>query len=92
MVQRLLNNAERLVLQSLAALVAHDRLLRGKVSLVELVEQIAHAIGLQPQRQLELVGWERLEVIGAVKTGRGVEVARAGALEVADMLVGAHVS
>ena len=51
----LVDHAVRAVLDALAALVAHDVLLVGELGCVELVEQIAHAIGLEPQRQLELI-------------------------------------
>ena len=79
--QRLFGEAVRLVLDALAPLVADDVLLVRQRRLIDLVEQVAHAIGLEPQRQLELVRRDGLEVVGAVEVGRAVDVARAGGLE-----------
>jgi len=45
---RLFDNAIRLVLDALAALVPNDVLLVGQVRLIDLVEQVPHAIRLQP--------------------------------------------
>ena len=80
-----------LVLDALAALVADDVLLVGQRSAVDLLEQIAHAIGLEPQRELELVGGHGLEVVGAIEVGRAVQIAGAGALEQLEVLIGRHV-
>jgi hypothetical protein len=61
--------------------VAHDVLLIGQRRLVERVEQVAHAIGVGPERQLELVGRDCVEVIGAVERGGRVGVRAADAFE-----------
>ena len=55
------------------------------------VEQRGHAIGLQPEAQLDLVRGQRLEVVGAVEEGGGVEHA-AGALDDAEVLGLGHVA
>ena len=47
--------AVRLVVVALAALVLHDVALRAELRLVERVEEKAHAIGLEPERGLEIV-------------------------------------
>ena len=59
--------------------------------LIDVVEQIAHAIGLEPQRQLQLVRRHRLEVVRAIEVGRAVEAGGAGALEQLEMRVARHV-
>ena len=59
----------------------HDVLLVRQLGLIDLLEQVAHAIGLEPQRQLELVRRHRLEVVGAIEIRRAVDAGRAGAGE-----------
>ena len=56
-----------------ALLVLHDLALVVQVLLAQRVEQRAHAVGLEPERELELVRRHRLEVVGAVEPGRAVE-------------------
>ena len=80
--EALLGDAVRHVLGALLALLAHDRLLVVEALLGERVEQEAHAVALQPERELELVGRDGLEVVGAVEVGRAVHQRGAGALEV----------
>jgi hypothetical protein len=75
--QRLVGEAVWLVLDTLAPLVADDVLLVGERGLIDFLEQITHAIGLEPQGQLELIGRQRLEVVGAVEVGGAVVVAGA---------------
>ena len=57
--------------------------------LVDRVEQVAHAVGFEPQRQLELIRRHGLEVVGAVVVGGAVDVAGAGGLEQPEVRVGA---
>ena len=45
----------------------------ARLAAVDLLEQVAHAIGLEPQRELELVGRHGLEVVGAIEIGRAVQ-------------------
>ena len=61
------------VVVALAALVLDDvpLVLHGLV--VEGGEQRAHAVGLQPEGELQLVGGHGLEVVGALETGGAVE-------------------
>ena len=80
-IQRLFDNAIRLVLDRLPPLVANDVLLVGKVRLIHLVEQIPHAIGLEPQREVQLVGGQRFEVVGPIEVRCPVDAAGARALE-----------
>ena len=84
-------DAVRPILHALPPLVAHDVLLVRELRRVELVEQIPHAVGLQPQGELELIRRQRLEVVGAVEIGRAVDVAGAGGFEELEMRVGRHV-
>jgi hypothetical protein len=74
LVQRLLDQAIRCVLDALAALVAHHVALVLQLRLVELLQQEPHAVALEPERELELVGGQRLEVIGTVEIGGAIEV------------------
>ena len=66
--ERLLGAPVGAILDTLAALVSYDILLIGQSCLIDLLEQITHAIGLKPQRELELIGRHRLEIVGAVVT------------------------
>ena len=88
---RLFRKSVRLVLDALTPLVSHDILLVGKCCLVDLVEQVAHAIRLEPQRQFQLIGGYGLEIVGAIVVGRAVDIARARGLEQLEMRVGRHV-
>jgi hypothetical protein len=38
--------------------------------LIDAIEQESHAVRLEPERQLELIGGQILEVVGAVEPGR----------------------
>ena len=66
------------VLVVLPALVLHDVALSGERRLVDVVEQEPHAVALEPERELQAVRGDGLEVVGAVGAGRPVDVARAG--------------
>ena len=77
------DDAVRLILDALTALVANDVLLIGERFGGDLLEQIPHPIGLEPQRELELVGRNGLEVVRAIEIGRAVQIAGAGALQAA---------
>ena len=89
---RLLGEAVGAVLDALAPLVAHHVLLVRQHSLVEAVEQEAHPIALEPQRQLELVRWHVLEEVGAIEVGGSVHHRGAGSFQVLEVLVLAHVT
>ena len=58
---------------ALPAFVFHYVTLGVKPFLVQGVQQEAHAVGLQPQHQLQVVGWHILPVVGAVSGGGTVE-------------------
>jgi hypothetical protein len=86
-----LDDPVRLVFDALTPLVAHDVLLGREVLRGETVGQIAHAVRLEPQRQLELIRRNRLEVVGPIEVGRAVQIAGARGFEHADVRVGRHV-
>ena len=85
--QGLFNQSIGLVLGALAALVAHHILLIGKLGLIELLEQRAHAIAFYPQSQFQLVGRQRLEIVGAVKICGAVDLRCARTLENRKVLI-----
>ena len=80
-----------LVFHALAPFVADDVLLVGQRRLVDLLEQVSHAVRLEPERELELIRRNGLVVVGAIVIGRPVQVARAGGLEHAKVRVRRHV-
>ena len=82
--QRFFGKSVRLVLDALAPLVADDVLLVRERGLVDLLEQIAHAIGFEPQRQLELVRRHGLEVVRAVVVRGAVHAASRRPLRAAE--------
>ncbi len=55
MVKLFLDHAIGSVLDGLAALIADDIALVGQAFLIDLAEQVAHAIALEPKGQFELV-------------------------------------
>ena len=61
-----------LIVRALAALVLDDVALRRELRRVELVEQEAHAIGLDPEHALEIVRRNGLVVVRAVVARRAV--------------------
>ena len=79
--QALIGAAVRDILDALPPFVAHHLPLRVELLLIDGVEQKAHPIALQPERQLEAVRRHGLEVVGAIPVGRAVQVRRAVALE-----------
>ena len=79
-----------LVVDAPAALVLDHVALVVELLLGHRRQQRRHAVGLEPQRQLELVPGERLEVVRSVEPGRGVERA-AGRLHQAEVLALGHV-
>ncbi len=81
MKQLFLHDPVRLVLDALPALVADHILLVGEVGLIDLIEQITHSIGFEPQRELEAIGRHGLEVVGPIEVGGPVQIAAAGALQ-----------
>ncbi len=78
---RFLDDAVRPVLAALTPLVPHDVLLVRQLRLIDRLEQVSHAIGLEPERQLELIRRHRLEVVGAIEAGRAVDARGAAAGE-----------
>ena len=64
----------------------HDVALRVELLLRHRGQQLAHAIRLEPERELELVRRHRLEVVRALEPRRAVERA-AGALHELEVLV-----
>ena len=91
LVEEHVEHAVRVVLVVLAALVLHDVALAGERLLVDVIEEEAHAIALEPERELEAVLGDGLVVVRAVLGGRAVDVGRAGALEEAEVRVLGHV-
>ena len=80
-----------LVFDALTALVADDVLLVGKGCGGNLLEQVPHAIRLEPQREFDLVGRDGLEVVGAIEIRRAVQIAGAGAFQQLDVLIRGNV-
>ena len=80
----------RLVVDAPAALVLHDVALVVELLQGHRRQQARHAIGLEPQRHLELVAGERVEVVRPIQPGAGVEGA-AGRLDEAEVLPLLHV-
>ena len=68
-----------------ALLVLDDLALVVEVLLAERLEERRHAVGFEPQRQVELVGRHRLEVVRPIEPGRAVHRA-AGRLDEGDVL------
>ena len=87
LVDRLFDDAVRAVLVALAAFVADDVLLVRQALLIDDFEEVPHAIGFEPQRRLELIRRNGLEVIGAIETGGAVDAGRADASEDAEVRV-----
>ena len=65
--------AVRPILVVLPPLVEHDVALVLELLLGQRRQQIAHAIGFHPQRQLERAGRHDFPVVGAIGIGRSVE-------------------
>ena len=80
----------RNVVHALAPLVLDDVALVVEVLLRHRVEQIAHAVGLRPEHELERAGGNRLEIIRPIEIRRAVDTALrdigAGALHERDVL------
>jgi hypothetical protein len=74
------------VLVALAALVLHHVALVVELGLGEGLQQPAHAVGLHPERELEVVGGHPLVVVGAIGIGGAVD-RRADGLEGLEVLV-----
>ena len=89
--ERLSRKSVRLVLDTLTTFVPDDILLIRKSRLIDLLEQISHAIGLEPQRQIQLIRWHGFEIVGPIEVSRPVEIARTGGLEQPNMGIGGHV-
>ena len=70
----------RTVLVILTALVQHDVALVRELRLGERRQQIAHAVGFHPERELERVRRDDFPIVGAIGVGRSVE-RRARALQ-----------
>ena len=86
--------AIRLVVDTLAALVLHDFALVVELHLIDRLQQRAHAVRLEPKRQLELIGRHLLEVVGSVRVGSSIDVGAATSarrFQQAEMLALLHV-
>jgi hypothetical protein len=70
---------------ALALFVLHHAALQVEGLLIERAEQVAHAVGLQPERVIERRGGDVLEVVGAVVIGGAVEVGGAHLLHGVDV-------
>ena len=81
----------RLVLHALTALIADNVLLVGKIGLIQLVRQVAHAVGFEPKRKLQLVRRQRLEIIRAVKIRGAVDVRSARRFQIVEVRTARHV-
>ena len=91
MEQPFFHHAVGSVLHALPALIADHVLLIRKIGLVQFVRQITHAVGLQPQRELQLIRRQRFEIVGAVKIGRAVDIRRPRRFQVVEMRTPRHV-
>ena len=91
MEHRLFDDAVGLVLDALTPLISNHVLLIGEVGLIDLVKQITHPVGLQPEPQFQLIGRQRLEIVGAVKVRGAIHAAGASALERLEVEVSWHV-
>ena len=87
MKQGFFNQSIGLVLGALPALVAHHILLIRQLGLIELLKQRTHAIAFYPQGQFQLIGRQRLEIVGAIKICGAVDLRRARTLENRKVLV-----
>ena len=81
----LLERAVRAVVVRPALLVLDDLALVVEVLLAQSVEQGRHPVGFEPERQVELVGRQRLEVVRAVQP-RGAVHRPTGGLHERDVL------
>ena len=72
--------AVRLVL-ALPLLVLHHAALLVELGLADGADEMAHAVGLEPEREVERGDGHVVEVVGAVLVGGAVEVGGAGPLE-----------
>ena len=85
-----LDDAIRRAFDALPPLIPHHIDLATELRLIKRVEQEAHAIALDPQRQLQFIGRHRLVVIRAIKVGAAIDIRGAGALEQGEVLIRAH--
>ena len=90
LVQALARPAVGLVVHPLAALVHHHRALVFEARLGDRRQQEPHAVGLQPEPEVQVVGGQGLVVVGAIEPGRAVGHP-ADLLDVAEVLVDLHV-
>src|SRR6267154_3301674 len=82
MEQPFFHYAVRSVFHALPPLVAYHVLLIRKICLVQFVRQITHAVGLQPQRQFQLIRRQRLEIICAIKIRGAVDIRSARSFQI----------
>ena len=82
--------AVRLIVHRPPSLVHHDFALSVELLLRHRRQQLAHAIRFEPQRELELIRRQRLEIVRALEPGRSVQ-RPAGALHELEVLVGLDV-
>jgi hypothetical protein len=83
--------AVRAVVVALPLLFLDHVTLVVQVLLVDRVEQVAHPVRLEPEREVETAAGQRLEVVRAVEEGARVQ-AGAGGLQQAEVLTGGDVA
>jgi hypothetical protein len=66
---------------TLAFFVLHHPALLVEFRLGDGAEEMAHAVGFQPQGAVQRVARHRLEIVGAVEPGGGIEIRGAEALQ-----------
>ena len=72
---------------SLALLVLHHAALLIQLRLADGPGQMSHAVGLHPEREVESIGRDVLEIVGAVLVGGAVHVGGAGLLQRAEEIL-----
>jgi hypothetical protein len=72
---------------ALPLFVLHHAALLVELRLVDDAEQMAHAIGLHPQREIERTGLHVLEVVRAIEPRGAVDLGRARGLQRAEIFV-----
>ena len=82
----LFDQSVRSIFHGLAAFITHHVALVSQSLLIDLAQQVPHAITFQPESEFQLVRGQSFEVIGAVEVGRAVDVAGSGSLEITIVL------
>ena len=89
-VEQLHNVPVRHVVVALPLLFLHNLALSVQIFLSECIQQRGHPVRLQPQREVKSAGRQRLEVVGPIEPGGGIDH-RAGCLQQRNMLAGRDV-